>query len=387
MDTKRFRTRTEFIERNNGRVPHVWELALDIGYSSVKIFSPNSVASFPSYAKKVPEDFQFAGASPKSTILYRDDKGQTWLVGEVAQDMIKSDDTSDTEGALYGRDRYQDEMFLVIARTGMGLGLMKNRFGEISATDRVFLQTGLPERYFRGDKDDLTECLTGIHTFELKTGNREWKKFTINLTKNDIRVMEQPKGTLFSICVNNDGSNKQGFEKYLGGSVIIFDAGFGTLDTFGVFNGSVENGETYDNLGMKRVLQETSKMIRDSFGVEVSVPAMQKHLETGTVRYINKRKLESKDYEFGDLLDKASLKVCDEAINKIASSMNVGEYEYFVVTGGTGEAWYQRICERLKGLPTLTVVPGNQNDALPFIYSNVMGYYLYRYNKLRQGKQ
>lgn len=381
MDTKMYRTRTEFVERVNSKAPHVWEIALDIGYSGVKEFSPNSVASFPSYAKK--GTVEFAGVAPKKAILYRDeDSGQEWVVGEAAQDSIKSGDTSDSENVLYGRDRYDDEMFRVVARTGLGLGMLRNRCGEPNPTDRTIIQTGLPERYYAGDKEDLIDSLAGVHKFQLKIGQHDWRNFNINITKNDIRVMEQPKGTLFSICANNDGTNKPGFEKYLGGSVLIFDAGFGTLDTFGIFNGVVENGETYADLGMKRVLQETSRGILEEYSVDIPIPAMQKHLETGEVTYFNKKKLESKRYGFGDILEKASNRICDEAISRILSSVNISEYNYFVVTGGTGEAWYDRICDKFKGLPTLSVIPGNQNDKLPFIYSNVRGYYLYCYNKL-----
>ena len=53
MDTSKFKTKTEFIERKNPSVSNVWEIALDIGYSAVKLFGPNIVARFPSYAKRV----------------------------------------------------------------------------------------------------------------------------------------------------------------------------------------------------------------------------------------------------------------------------------------------------------------------------------------------
>ena len=138
---------------------------------------------------------------------------------------------------------------------------------------------------------------------------------------------------------------------------------------------------------MKRVLHETSRLIRDSFNVEVPVPAMQQCLETGKVRYINKKKFESKEYSFDKLLETASRAVCNEAILQMADSLDIGAYDYLIVTGGTGEAWYGQIKDILKGYAdTLEIIPGNRNDDLSFIYANVRGYYLYRYNKLKRGQ-
>ena len=77
MNSKNFKTKTFIQPRYNPQVPGFWPLALDIGYSSVKMFSPNMVASFPSYAKRV--EFGAAdnviGEPDKTCISYRDENG------------------------------------------------------------------------------------------------------------------------------------------------------------------------------------------------------------------------------------------------------------------------------------------------------------------------
>ena len=45
MNSKDFKTKTFIQPRLNPTVPGKWPIALDIGYSSVKMFSPNMVAS------------------------------------------------------------------------------------------------------------------------------------------------------------------------------------------------------------------------------------------------------------------------------------------------------------------------------------------------------
>ena len=383
ISTSSYRTKTEFHDRDNGHVPHVWEIALDIGYSSVKLYSPNMIATFPSYARRVPPDFQFAGEAPESAILYRDlQTGQLWLVGEVAQDTIEYGDTSDSESSLYGRERYNSDMFMVVARAGIGVAMQDNRYGTPMGLP-VVLQTGLPEKYMRDEKE-LRESLSGIHKFALKVGRKPWKNYNVNLSPTNIFVLSQPKGTLFSVCIGSLGHFRSDAKDYLTSSAIVFDAGFGTLDLFPIFKGVVGTGETYADLGMKRILSETSETIRSRYDVDVPVPSMQKYLESGKVVYFDRKQLKSREYSFGDILEKESAAVCNEAIERMANALKLVDYKKLIVTGGTGEAWYDQIRTRLKDLPTLSIVPGNQNDSMPFIYANVRGYYYYRYYELQE---
>ena len=53
------------------------------------------------------------------------------------------------------------------------------------------------------------------------------------------------------------------------------------------------------------------------------------------------------------------------------------DYEYLVVTGGTGAAWYDWIQDKFKN-SKLQIIPGNRNDNLDMLYANVRGYYLFR---------
>ena len=100
--TERFKTKTEFIERENLSVDNIWGVALDIGYSAVKGISPNSVYRFPSYARKSKQLLSFAEPE-ESDIYYRDmESGEIWVLGERAQSLITLEDTTDSSLALYG---------------------------------------------------------------------------------------------------------------------------------------------------------------------------------------------------------------------------------------------------------------------------------------------
>lgn len=386
-DTSNYRTKTQIKARDNGKIPGIWEIAIDIGYSGVKAFSPNCVLRFPSYAKKVDQTFAFAGEYPQNSILYKDlETGELWLVGEKAQDTMSATDTTDSEQALYGRERYDSPMFKVLVRTGLGMCLKGNDIASPVLSgedaDKIVIQTGLPERYM-SDTNDIIEAFAGGHDFKLKIADGPWLEYHFAIDTKDVFVISQPKGTLFSVCTNKDGSWSANAKEYLGSSMIVFDPGFGTLDIFPILNGVVGQGETFPDLGMKRILQETTKSIREKHGIEIPVAAMQKYLSTGIVKSFNKKTFASTEYPFGDYLAEATSLICNEALSRMVSILDMASYDYLVITGGTGAAWYNQIKDRLSEA-MIQVIPGNQNDNdLPFVYSNVRGYYYYRFNKLR----
>lgn len=380
MNTTKFRTKTCFIKRNNLSASSKWGFAIDIGYSAVKIFSPTSIAGFPSYAKKINDDFHFVGKVPEEAIFMKDNNtGEQWLIGACAQNIIQHGDTSVSEASLYNRDRWDsNEETRAYTMAGLAIGVDGYDEGK-----EIVIQTGLPERYMF-DKDDLKEFLSGKYDVSIKIGSGEWKDYCFSIKEENVYVMSQPTGSLFSVCFNKDGSMHPDAESVLSSSVLVFDGGFGTLDIFPIIAGSVKEsaGETYSNLGMQRVLSETCNLIRSEYGVNVSVPEMQKYLELGTVRKVDKKKLTSKDVPIDSQLRLANRKVCEEAITKVLSVFNNFEsFNYLLITGGTGAAWFDIISDKLKNLE-IKIIRGDQNDDLPFIFANVRGYYFYRMNML-----
>ena len=64
INTINFKTKTILSERNNPVRGDVWNIGLDIGYSSVKGFSPNAVSCFPAFAKKASDTPSMAAPKP-----------------------------------------------------------------------------------------------------------------------------------------------------------------------------------------------------------------------------------------------------------------------------------------------------------------------------------
>ncbi|MDO4647450.1 MAG: ParM/StbA family protein [Eubacteriales bacterium] len=378
--TKDYRAQTITIRRDNGKLSKTWLIAADIGYSAVKIMSHEVVASFPSYASRLGEDRGSFGTIPDSHIVYTDTAtGEKWLVGQAAQDRISDRDTSVTEKALYGRERYDDPAFRVIVETGLALGMPAA--GKGTAGDKeIVIQTGFPPEY-QSDEEDLCAVFSGLHDFSIKIGEHEEVHYRFQILPKNVYTMPQPKGTLFSAVVDRNGVLIPSMKDCLMKNIMVFDGGFGTLDLFPICAGHLEECQTNDQLGMRRVLKETTMMLKKEYGIDISVPALHKYLTTGKARYHKKNV--SKDIEFGDLLEEASKKVCKEALQWMSQVYELYEYEYLIITGGTGAAWEGTIREELSEMSTLKIINGNSTDSLGFVFANVRGYFLSRLITIR----
>ena len=388
INTNDFKTKTIFQPRQNPSVNGYWGIALDVGFSSVKTFSPNQVACFPSYARKLPRGQKFLGEADNRNILYRDENGDVWLVGMYAQNMIHEDDSDSLSEGLFVKNRFSSPMFKVIARVGLALGMLTNQYGGPQGKN-LAVQTGLPPKHLEEYAPEIKEVLAGDHEYEIKIGNRNWEKVKYSLPLPNIRVMEQPMGSLIAVSTDKNGNPvPNAKKKYLNGNVMVLDPGFGTTDIFNISERQV-TCDTWDDLSMNAVLQDVCNTLHDDPGykVKMTVPAIQKCLEKGTVRIIDKKLRKAYDKSFATILAESSQRICDGMLAKLDETYKgMWSHDYLIVTGGLGAAWFDQIKEYYKGIETLKVISGMENDNLDGIFSNVRGYYFNLLNTFKNPK-
>lgn len=382
--SEKFCAKTSYVKHTATSAPGKKICAIDIGYSAVKCFTDNCRASFPSLALPMKE-IEFAGEAGKHDILYRDDKG-IWAVGSIALKGMSIRDTNESEQTLYSRNRYDSELFKIIYRVGMGLCLLEEEQIENGGNRPIVLQTGLPPAYLKSDKRDLVRVLSGLHLFEIKVGNGQWKEICFELQPEQIKVMAQPLGSLYSVAFDNNCRMVPDAKKYFTSSLLVLDPGFGTCDTYAVRNRTIDSSESFDNLGMRAVYKLLSDKIYQIYGEDVPVPTIAKVLMDGEIEVLDKTAIRTERYPVDTLLQQCSEEICRRAILKIQSTYDyLREYRYLLITGGTGEAWKDNIIHHFSGMQSLTILQGNQNDSgLPQVFSNVRGYYLFQVGDQRR---
>ena len=378
-NTKRFRTKQMINNRVHPKGKS-FIVGLDVGYSGTKVFYEGGFLCFPSYAKKIEG---MLGVFDQNDIIYREDEtGDMYMVGYNAQNMMESSNTNDTEGELFARNRYSNKMFRILCNTAIGLAQQYKR-----PNQKIVVQTGLPSSYVSRDTTALQKAISAGGSFSLKVGNQNWVKCMVNVKPEDVYVMPQPAGALYSVLIKNDGNYIGEAKKMLLSNILVIDIGFGTFDFYGIKNREVVCTDSIDDIGMKEVLRRTSKKIMKEYGEEVRIGSMQKNLVSGTVTCINEDDMTTEEKQIGPLLFASSEEVMQDALIKAKNVTNAfRDYNYIIVDGGTGEAWYENIKDWLKNMKTIKILPCNINDtSLPFIFANARGYYMFRYMQDRRG--
>lgn len=386
MNVFEFKTKTMIQPKANPTIDNKYLVGIDIGYSGCKIFAQNKVAIFPCYARQVTGEM-ISASYEDTDIWYQDAKTKDiWAVGETAIGMMSSRETNDNAVSMYSRSRYEDPMFMVILRTGLALGMLKNNFGNYEGKE-LCVASGLPAAYMM-DEYALRDAFCQQHDFAIKVGKGAWQKFSFSLDEDHVLVTSQPKGTLYSSIVNEDGEFVENSAKILKSRTLIFDAGFNTLDLVRNMNGVIDsNCVSYDDLGMKQVLMDTTAAIEKKYHEHIEIPYMQRILKDGIVHCYDRKSRSTVEIDITDILEEKNRAVCTRAVNKIRGMYNdLLDMDYLVVTGGTGEAWWYMINNEFKGLRSLTVLSGNENSNLPFTFSNVRGYYFYLYRTMKKHK-
>lgn len=315
-------------------------------------------------------------------IYYRDEDGM-YLIGTKAQDLVRADDTNDTDSS-FDRNRYFTKDFLILARTAVAIGLMDDEEKTGRSQLNPYIQTGLPAAYLKEDAGKIKDAFVKPGIYDIKIGNGKWMRFENNLKTNDIAVIAQPAGTLNSIMIDDNGEMRPEAKQIMSQNFIIADIGFGTFDPYGVVNRKKVLEESINNLGMKRVLETASSYIYNDYHMDIRIPQMRKYLKNGYFKVVDIQKMESKKVALDTYIEKACKEVATEAARKLYEMAEYfNDYDILVVTGGTGAAWIQYFREVLSGLEDLKIIPGNDGNDIPIHYANVRGYYMFAYRWLK----
>ena len=267
---------------------------------------------------------------------------------------------------------------------GVGIGLIDQNLKNIE----VHLQTGLPSEYVKADRKELINVLSGFYDITLTIGNRPEKRLVFEIKADHIGVMEQPQGTLLSAVYDRNGTPIREKIHILSENTLIYDIGFGTEDTFAILAGA-NLGEpgthrTYSDTAMRAVFDATLKRLSDEFMVDCKIFEFQKYLISGQIPRLNRSTRTVDMIDFGKILEEENQKLNKKSIDRLFEDYDdLVVYKNLVVTGGTGESRISYIRDMLSGISTLNVIDGNETaPELPFVFSNVRGYYMGIYLKL-----
>ncbi len=377
MNLNNYTTKTEIIPCKNPDTPVQWTTAIDYGSSAVKGFAPNKVFCFSSCARLSESIEEAPGVSDNEIILR--DGGETWLIGDLACNQTAPEGTASSEESTREKD---DEIFAfqAVMKAGLGIALLDNNLRQYKG-EAIIIRACLPSVYAADSMfcSRFMNLMAGDYSFELKIGREDFIPLKFRIDPNNIGVCSQSMGGALSAVTERDASFMPGAVKILESKTLVFNAGFKALDLFDLPGSYNWKSLTLPNLGMYEVFRITADAVNNLYRLNIDASKMQEVLSK---EYLTEHEVMNgvplkAGIEY--LLGMYSKWVLGNALFQLDHITNTMRgYEYLIVSGGAGEAWFPSIKASYSNRKQLTVISANRNDtSLSNVYSNVRGIYLH----------
>jgi hypothetical protein len=363
----------------------VFLVGVDVGFSSVKVYSVYGRHKFPSLVYPIEaEDIKKVLFKKDTFIAYRDkDKtGKTWLVGDVISE-TKHEKIAD-EYKLFTEKRVGSDENIVLNRVGIALSLMQKP-GKFKRDAEIKIAVGLPEEYDLY-ASTLIDQLSGYHEFELQIGkNEEWIPVSFIIREENIDVLSQPFGTLLSIAVNRKGEI---IDEYLlqRAKCCVCDSGFLTSDTFILQGGMVGDCITWENRAMKAIYEKLLDKCKAATNRDLGLHQINNYLmQPKEKRYISYGRGGS--WQIDPVLNELIDQFAKENIKELSTFYdNFNEIDLMIMTGGTSKLYYPYF---IVGLPNLEIRIAEKHDSkkdyenFNCVFANCVGFFNYVIMKYR----
>lgn len=206
---------------------------------------------------------------------------------------------------------------------------------EETETVDVRLVTGMPseELQFSRLKKTFEDFLMGMHVVE-----RDGVPLMINV--KEVKIIEQPLGTLFNTYLNDDSMIHTDFKN---GNVVVIDFGSGTTIIDQYYQMKRANGTTINN-GMR----EFFKGIAKDLSIKHEVKVNQIHVEEGIKNGTYEAVFGQYQLPFVEIFERKVKEKLDDTISNYEDYIEDNSVNAFVITGGGANIFSDHIKKHKK---------------------------------------
>lgn len=204
---------------------------------------------------------------------------------------------------------------------------------EDSETIEVRLVTGMPseELQYARLKSSFERFLKGMHTIE-----RDGVALMIHV--KEVKLIEQPLGTLFDTYLNDDSKVHTDFKN---GSVVVIDFGSGTTIIDQYHQMKRANGTV-----LPRGMREFFKGIARDLSTDAEVSVNQIHIEEGIKNGTYQAVFGQYKLPFMDIFERKVKEKLDDTLSNYEDDIEDSSVNAFIITGGGANIFSDLIKKR-----------------------------------------
>lgn len=332
-------------------------IAVDPGFDTVKVIANGQFFKFPFNTEKTDEKRISNMTVADDFILYRNKDNETWRIGQYARELIfEKKDSSDIEDKMksfYSEKRFVSDEFTIGLRTAIAMAVLRLNLYKHLKDIKIYIMVALPHSVRDNYSTQVKSILSGSHDYFVKIGKEEEEEYTFVIEEDNIFTVSQTVASILGETSDDEGNIDEDKFYYLSdGPTLVIDGGFYTIGEVAVDRGgSINEEKTFSDINhaMKNINMEIAKELenqRPDIKYYVIEYLMTKN--EGKLKYLKNGKAQIIDL---NVLKKEKIKEMSgrfiESLN--AKYNNLLDFNYVLVTGGTGARYYEHLKEYYVG--------------------------------------
>lgn len=364
-------------------------LAIDPGFDNVKVIANGEHFKFPFNAVETDERKMSDYGRRDGFILYKDESGATWRVGQYARGLIfdnkEKQEQAEKMRGFYTEERFISSEFTVGLRAALAMAINKTGIYDDQENLDIRLIVALPHGCRAKFASTIVGVVAGEHSYYMRFDNGPEQAYHFTIQESGVFTISQTIAAILGETSDDDGNIDDDKFFYLSnGPTLVIDGGYYTVGLV-----PVSRGGSVDDARAESDTEHAMKMVNVAVEKEIASQRPDiKHYSIeyllaqndGIVRYLEGGKAHAIDLA---AIRKEKIEdVCDDFIEYLNKKYNnLLDFRYVLVTGGTGACFFPQLLAHYKEIGImddehmLLTSPNVYDNPLPIEFSIAAGAY------------
>ena len=326
-------------------------VSIDPGFDNMKVIANGQHYKFPFNAVETDERKMSDYGRRNGFILYKDESGTTWRVGQYARGLIfdnkEQQEQAEKMRGFYTEERFTSNEFMVGLRTALAMAINKAGLYDCQASLDIRLIVALPHSCRAKFSSTIVGAAAGEHSFFMRFDDSQEKAYHFTIQESNVYTISQTIAAILGETSDDNGNiNEEKFFYLSNGPTLVIDGGYYTVGLVPVSRGgSVYDARAESDTGhaMKMVNvaveQEIANQRPDIKHYSIEYLLTQ---DDGRVRYLENGK--ARTIDLATIRSEKIQEVCAHFAGYLDKKYNnLLDFKYVLVTGGTGACFYQQL--------------------------------------------
>lgn len=326
-------------------------VSIDPGFDNMKVIANGRHYKFPFNAVETDERKMSDYGRRDGFILYKDETGATWRVGQYARGLIfdnkEQQEQAERMRGFYTEERFTSNEFMVGLRTALAMAINKSGFYDCQKDLDIRMIVALPHGCRAKFSSTIVGAAAGEHSFFMRFDDGPEKAYRFTIQESNVYTISQTIAAILGETSDDNGNiNEEKFFYLSNGPTLVIDGGYYTVGLV-----PVSRGGSVDDARAESDTEHAMKMVNVAVEKEIASQRPDiKHYsieylltqDDGRVRYLEDGK--AKTIDLAAIRAEKIQEVCAHFAGYLDKKYNnLLDFRYVLVTGGTGACFYQRL--------------------------------------------